>query len=222
MRKDQNASLPMMEAIDTFNSYGMEITSGIIVGLDTDTEHSADRLIDFIELSKIPVLTINLLQALPKTPLYDRLSLAGRITSDPKLESNVRFLRPYDEVLAAWRRCIAHAYAPENLYARFKHQCDVTYGNRLPLPAKGQLKWAALRQGLVLAWNLLTTVGWKSDYRREFWRAAGYAIRRGQIDAAFGMGFVSHHLIQFTREALRGEQNASFYSTHERARARAA
>jgi len=26
------------------------------------------------------------------------------------------------------------------------------------------------------------------------------------------MGFVGHHLIEFSREALRGEQNASFYS----------
>jgi hypothetical protein len=30
---------------------------------------------------------------------------------------------------------------------------------------------------------------------------------------------VSYHLIRFTREALRGEQNASFYSTHERSAA---
>jgi hypothetical protein len=30
------------------------------------------------------------------------------------------------------------------------------------------------------------------------------------------MGFVAHHLIEFSREALRGAQNASFYSTHER------
>jgi hypothetical protein len=29
------------------------------------------------------------------------------------------------------------------------------------------------------------------------------------------MGFMSYHLIQFTREALRGDQNASFYSTKE-------
>jgi hypothetical protein len=28
----------------------------------------------------------------------------------------------------------------------------------------------------------------------------------------FAMGFVGHHLIEFSREALRGEQNASFYS----------
>jgi hopanoid C-2 methylase len=32
------------------------------------------------------------------------------------------------------------------------------------------------------------------------------------------MGFVAHHLIQFSREALRGNQNASFYSTRGRDR----
>ena len=69
MRKDHNAALPMMESIRTLNSYGIEITSGIILGLDTDTADSADRLIAFIEESKIPLLTINILQALPKTPL---------------------------------------------------------------------------------------------------------------------------------------------------------
>jgi hypothetical protein len=30
------------------------------------------------------------------------------------------------------------------------------------------------------------------------------------------MGFIAHHLIQFTREALRGEQNASYYSSRSR------
>ena len=29
-------------------------------------------------------------------------------------------------------------------------------------------------------------------------------------------GFIGHHLIEFTREALRGEQNASYYSTKSR------
>jgi hopanoid C-2 methylase len=29
----------------------------------------------------------------------------------------------------------------------------------------------------------------------------------------FGISFVAYHLIEFTREALRGQQNASFYST---------
>jgi len=206
----------MMEAIRTLNNYGMEITSGIILGLDTDTETSADQLIAFIDQSKIPVLTINLLHALPKTPLWDRLARANRITDDPTLESNVLFLRPYDDVVASWRRCIAHAYDPERLFDRFWHQVESTYVNRLNPSGRGKLTFANLRMGAVLAYRLLVRMGIKSDYRRHFWRAARHALRRGQIDAVMGMGFVAYHLIQFTREALRGEQNASFYSTHER------
>jgi radical SAM superfamily enzyme YgiQ (UPF0313 family) len=216
MRKDQNATLPILDSIATLNSYGLEVTSGIILGLDTDTGRSADRLIEFIERSQIPILTINLLQALPKTPLWDRLARDGRLLDDPGLESNIRFLRPYDQVLADWRRCIAFAYAPERLFARFRHQVDATYVNRLRPPARGKLTLANLRQGAVLAFRVFTRVGLKSKYRREFWRAALYALKRGQIEAMLSMGFVAHHLIKFTREALRGEQNASFYSTTER------
>ena len=217
MRKDQNAALPMMEAIETLNSYGLEVTSGIILGLDTDTPDSEKRLKAFIDLSQVPILTINLLQALPKTPLWDRLKGEGRlITDDEGLESNVRFLRPHDEVVATWRRCIAHAYDPERLFARFTHQIEATYRHRLVGPARGQLTLANLRRGLVLAFNVALRVGVLSDYRRAFWRAAKVALRRGQIDAVLSMGFVAYHLIAFTREALRGGHNASFYSTRER------
>jgi hypothetical protein len=38
------------------------------------------------------------------------------------------------------------------------------------------------------------------------------------IESFFGVGFISYHLIEFSREALRGEQNASFYSTRARDR----
>jgi hypothetical protein len=214
MRKDQNASLPMMEAIATLNSYGLEVTSGIILGLDTDSPDSESRLKTFIDTSNVPILTINLLQALPRTPLWDRLKREDRlIADDTGLESNVRFLRPHDEVVATWRRCIDHAYQPEHLFARFTHQVDATYAHRLLGPARGKLTLNNLRTALVLAFNVTLRVGLLSDYRRPFWRAARYALRRGQIDSVLGMGFVAHHLIQFTREALRGAHNASFYSS---------
>ena len=219
MRKEHNATLPMMEAIRTLNSYGLEVTSGIILGLDTETADTESRLNAFIDLSQIPILTINLLQALPRTPLWDRLKRDGRlIADDSRLESNVRFLRPYDEVVATWRRCIAHAYDPERLFARFAHQIDATYANRMTAPARGKLTIPNLRAALVLAFNIVLRVGLLSDYRRPFWRAVRHAFRRGQIDAVLGIGFIAYHLIQFTREALRGDQNASFYSTHQRER----
>ncbi len=138
------------------------------------------------------------------------------IAADAGLESNVRFLRSYDEVVDTWRRCIAYAYEPERLFARFAHQIGATYPNRMIPPARGKLTINNLRAALVLAFNVAFRVGLLADYRRPFWRAAWRALRRGQIDAALGMGFIAHHLIRFTREALRGKQNASFYSMHAR------
>src|SRR5205823_6195123 len=59
MRKDQNNAVPMMESIKTLNDYGLEVTSGIILGLDTDSDDSEARLKEFIDVSQIPMLTIN-------------------------------------------------------------------------------------------------------------------------------------------------------------------
>jgi radical SAM superfamily enzyme YgiQ (UPF0313 family) len=215
MRKGQNNSLPMMAAIKTLNNYGLEVISGIILGLDTDSDDTEARLKEFIDLSNIPMLTINLLQALPKTALWDRLKRAGRLNNDPQRESNVTFVRPYDEVVAMWRRSLGYANDPERLFERFRHQVDATYANRITPPARGKLNWANLRRAAVLAYNVMVQVGLKSDYRWAFWRAARHALRRGQIEAVLSVGFMAHHMIQFTREASRGDQNASFYSTKE-------
>jgi radical SAM superfamily enzyme YgiQ (UPF0313 family) len=216
MRKEHNASLPMFEAIETLNSYGLEIASGIILGLDSDTIETEGHLTDFVNRSKIPMLTMNLLQALPKTALWDRLARDGRLVEDSARESNVRFLRPYDEVVAGWRRCIEYAYDPERLYARFSHQIEATYANRLATPGAARLTRSNLKRGLTLFANLLIRVGLLADYRRPFWRMAWKAIKRGQIEALFGVGFIAYHLIEFSREALRGQQNASFYSARAR------
>jgi radical SAM superfamily enzyme YgiQ (UPF0313 family) len=219
MRKEQNVSLPMMQSIKTLNDYGFEVTSGIILGLDTDSDDTEGRLRDFIDLSKIPMLTINLLQALPKTPLWDRLARDRRLDADPTRESNVRFLRPYGEVVASWHRSIAYAYDPERLFERFRHQVDATYVNRKAVSAGGKLTFANLSRAAVLAFRVLIYVAILSDYRWAYLRAACYAFKRGQYDAALGMAFIGYHLITFTREALRGEQNASFYSQARKDRA---
>jgi hypothetical protein len=82
---------------------------------------------------------------------------------------------------------------------------------------RAQLTLANVRRGLILGFNIALRVGLLSDYRRVFWRAAREAIRRGQIEAVFNMGFVAHHMIRFTQEALAGQQNASFYAVRAEA-----
>ena len=212
MRKEQNVASPMMESIRTLNDHGLEVTSGIILGLDTDSEDTESRLRQFIDLSNIPMLTINLLQALPKTPLWDRLARDQRLDHDPARESNVRFLRPYDEVVAMWRRSIAYANDPERLFERFRYQVENTYANRKAVAASGKLTWSNLSRAAVMALRILFYLVILSDFRRPYLRAARQALKRGQLDAVVGIAFIGYHLIEFTREALRGEQNASFYS----------
>ncbi|MEJ0074247.1 MAG: B12-binding domain-containing radical SAM protein [Alphaproteobacteria bacterium] len=216
IKKGHNNAVPMLDSIRTLNSYGLEITSGIILGLDSETPDTEQRLKDFIDLSQIPMLTINLLQALPKTPLWDRLKRDGRLITDDSRESNVVFLRPHDDVVSMWRRSIAYANDPEKLFERFRHQVEATYMNRKVTPAKGKLTWNNLRFGAVMAWRVVLYLMILSDFRKPFWRMVKHALKHGQIDGMMGAAFMGYHLIQFTREALRGDQNASYYSAKKR------
>jgi hypothetical protein len=214
MKKAHNhQALPILDAIRTINGYGMEVVSGIILGLDTDSAATADNLLDFIDRSQIPLLTINLLQALPKTPLWERLAAAGRLDESGKRDSNVVFARPYDTVLADWRRAVRHAFAPEAIYGRFAWNAQHTYPHRIRPPAsRVRLSPAYLRRGIVTLAKIIGKIGMAGDYRRVFWRMALPALRRGRIDELIAAALVAHHMIRFTRECTEGLQSASFYA----------
>ncbi|NGX93684.1 MAG: B12-binding domain-containing radical SAM protein, partial [Candidatus Afipia apatlaquensis] len=110
MSKQHNMVVPILEGVQTLNSYGLEVVSGIILGLDTDSLDAGEGILEFVDQSEIPLLTINLLQALPKTPLWDRLKREGRLIEDSDRDSNVNFLLPYDHVVSTWRDCMGKAY----------------------------------------------------------------------------------------------------------------
>ncbi|HWB48282.1 MAG TPA: B12-binding domain-containing radical SAM protein [Stellaceae bacterium] len=209
-------ALPILDAIRTINGYGMEVVSGIILGLDTDTPATVGKLLDFIEASQIPLLTINLLQALPKTPLHARLAAAGRIDDSGRRDSNVVFARPYDAVLADWRQAIRRAYTPEAVYARFAWHAAHTYPNRLRLPlSRARLSAANLRRGLVMLAKIIGKLGIAGDYRQAFWRMAWPALKAGRIDELIASALVAHHLIMFARQCT--QQSAAFFSERPRA-----
>jgi radical SAM superfamily enzyme YgiQ (UPF0313 family) len=212
--KDQNLRMPILDSVQRINNYGLEVVSGIILGLDTDTPDTADRLIEFIHASRIPMLTINVLYALPKTPLWRRLEAERRLVPDAGRESNVAFKLPYETVLGMWRRCIGVAYAPEAVYARFAHNIAHTFSRRKKYPVNAQrASWANLRMGFAILARLLWRVGVRGGYRRTFWRLAWPALRAGEIEPLIHAAVVSHHLIEFTRDCLRGAGESSFYAS---------
>jgi radical SAM superfamily enzyme YgiQ (UPF0313 family) len=215
MRKTQNARGPIVDAVRTMNANGLEVVAGIILGLDTDEPATADRVIDFVERSHVPMLTINLLYALPGRRLWDRLAAAGRLTDDPTRASNVVFARPYDDVLDSLRRVIAAVYEPARLLERFRWQTRATFPNRLHVhpPIDPDL----VRYGLGLLARVVWKVGVRADYRRRFWQVAAPLAARGRFEEVVQLAVVAHHLIRFARDSIAGASEASFYADPSRA-----
>jgi len=220
MSKDQNLRMPILDAVRRLNAHGLEVVSGIIVGLDTDTEATADHIVEFIDASQIPVLTINVLYALPRTPLWRRLAGEGRLRlngasvgGEGAHESNVVFHLPEATVLRMWRQCIAAAYSPEAIYARFAHNFTHTFSRRPRFPvSRERASWRNVVTGVALLARIAWHIGIRADYRRTFWRLAVPALRCGQVEELLQAAVVSHHLIQFTRQSLAGAGGAAFYA----------
>jgi hopanoid C-2 methylase len=211
MQKDHNMMVPIMEAIRTVNSYGMEVVSGIILGLDTDGPETGQHLLEFIDASQIPLLTINLLQALPKTPLWDRLARENRLVEDEGRESNVDFRLPYEDVVRTWRICMSSAFEPGKLLDRYEYQITKTYPKQIKRPRR-RPSWGEIKLGLTMLRNIFWKIGVLGDYRIEFWKFALRRLARGEIEHLISTMMVAHHVIMFSRAASRGRQNASNYS----------
>lgn len=210
IHKEHNMRRPLLDSVAVLNGYGLEVVAGIILGLDTDTPRTADNLLSFIDQSRIPMLTINMLYALPRTPLYRRLEKEGRLEHDAGKLSNVRFKMPYERVVAMWNRCISEAYHPARLLDRFAYQTRMTYPNRITPSRRVAVSQVVF--GLRILSRVLRQVGYGADYRRDFWRVAGPLLRAGRIEEVIHIGLVGHHLIRFARDAVHGEAEACFYA----------
>ena len=222
IHKEQNLRQPILESIKAINDYGIEVVSGIILGLDSDTPETGRQIVDFVHESKLPMLTINLLQALPKTPLWRRLEVANRIVERPggDHESNVEFLLPYETVSRMWRESVQEVYAPEAIYERFGYQMDHVFPRRKRLPTtRARLNLSNVERGLSILARVFYHVGLCSDYRAVFWKHAYKAVRKLDLEGLIHAAAVSHHMILFARECVNGEAEKTFYGFSEPAAA---
>jgi hypothetical protein len=152
------------------------------------------------------------MQALPKTPLWDRLAKEGRLIEDEGRDSNVDFYLPYDDVVGTWRACMGSAYEPAKLLERYEYQIRKTYPKRIQVRTPQQATWANVKLGLTMLRNIFWKVGVLGDYKWHFWKFALRRLARGQIEYLISSILVAHHLIMYARDASRGQQNASNYS----------
>src|SRR5271154_4680434 len=214
MKKGQNMRMPILEAIQTVNKYGIEAASGIIMGLDTDTDETPQALMDFADVSQIPIMTVNILYALPNTALYTRLEKENRVLHDAEnRDSNIVFLQPYETVVRNWQKVIADIFSPAKLYARYAYNAKHVYPNRIkPKKPLAQATWPNIKRALGIFRRIIWRVGIRSDYRAHFWKMAWTELKQGNVETMFQVAMVAHHLITYARECTQGKMQSSNYS----------
>ncbi len=77
--KVQNLREDPVESVHRIQRAGIEVMAGMIVGFDSDDAGIFADHLDFIQKARIPVSMTGMLNALPRTPLHERLERAGRI-----------------------------------------------------------------------------------------------------------------------------------------------
>jgi radical SAM superfamily enzyme YgiQ (UPF0313 family) len=80
--KTQNMRGDLVESVRKIQSYGIQVQAGMIVGFDGDDESIFEEQLRFIQEARIPVSMTGMLQAIPKTPLYERVTKEGRLVTE--------------------------------------------------------------------------------------------------------------------------------------------
>lgn len=199
-QKLQNTKRSLLESVHRIQSYGIEVMAGFIVGFDHDPEDIFDKQVEFIEESAIPLAMVGLLQALPGTQLYRRLSREGRLIQDGTgNNSDVRLnfipnMSP-ERLVAGYRSIMQRLYTPQAYYRRVSRFLErFRPAHHRPRAFTDYVAFArsVVKQGLM-------TRG-----RRHYWKFLWNAATRYRhaFDTAVVLAVMGYHFETLTRKVI--------------------
>jgi len=153
-KKTQNIRGDLVADVRKIQSYGLQVQAGMIVGFDADDLSIFDEQLRFIQDARIPVSMTGMLQAMPKTPLHERVQKEGRLlaesTGDQFVFSNIipRSMSRLD-LYRGYRALIRQLYDFENFRRRtldfLLHRGDQVAGGLSVDRGDLRLLWRVLR-----------------------------------------------------------------------------
>jgi radical SAM superfamily enzyme YgiQ (UPF0313 family) len=209
--KTQNTKLNLVEAVHKIQSYNLFVTAGMIVGFDNDDPSIFAEQYEFLQEAQIPIVLVNALEAVPRTPLYIRLKNEGRLRQgQPESDDTSRYksgvgmtnFQPLHmtgpELKHGLETLFQKLYAPEAFAARLLGNLsrfqDVTFRPERLQPSYLAVFWRVSHY----YWGK----GWAA--RKFFWGCLWHALRHaprvvGQMVIYLGMYI---HFLEVHRRAL--------------------
>ena len=80
--KTQNTREDIVTSVHRIQAAGIQVMAGMIVGFDHDDPSIFEEQFRFIQQARIPISMTGMLNAVPKTPLHERLRAAGRLVAE--------------------------------------------------------------------------------------------------------------------------------------------
>ncbi len=201
-------------------SAGLDINAGFIVGFDSDDVGIFEDQFRFIQENGITLAMVGMLQAIPRTPLYDRLKRDGRLVEEDPSCNVVPKQMTRDELRSGYWELVRRLYSPEAYLDRYfkvfespeylERRAEICRkageGRRLP----------TLFYGLALLWSLFWALARDGSLRSvggvylKYFFTQNLRHRRGIVGfAQFMNRCVTHwHFYKFTRELTAGRLRA--------------
>jgi radical SAM superfamily enzyme YgiQ (UPF0313 family) len=159
-KKTQNVGGDMLADVRRIYAHGIDVLAGFIIGFDHDTLDTFERQHDFIQRSGIASAMIGLLNALPRTPLYERLQKEGRLREHEQDCDNTRLGTnivpkgmPYDEMVLRYQQLYRRLLSDRGIAERINHKMrfmrDPAYTGAFPLRDTLLILWRLLVRGLL-------------------------------------------------------------------------
>ena len=178
----------LLDKVRRIQDVGIEVWCGMIVGFDTDDHTVFDLQRRFLAAARIPLAMVNVLTAIPRTPLYERLGREGRLDDSGELSNfgtistNVIPTRiSRQDLCDGYLELMRDLYAPDAYFGRM----DSLYLEGKPIPPSAHTRWLRRhpwRRIKAQAWTVLEVTYiiialmrgapdpvLKRDYRRRLW-----------------------------------------------------
>jgi radical SAM superfamily enzyme YgiQ (UPF0313 family) len=195
---------------------GLDINAGFIVGFDSDDQGIFDDQFRFIQDNGITLAMVGMLQAIPTTPLYERLEREGRLVMEDPNCNFVPLQMTRDELVNGYQDLVKRLYSPEAFLERyfkiFKHPEFLARRADICRKAGEGKSLPTLTYGLALLWSLfwaLVSDGSLFSVGKVYWKSF-FDRNSGQPRTIIGFAqfmnrCVTHwHFYKFTREMIAG------------------
>ncbi len=203
--KQQNKNRDLLASVRKIQNAGIEVQGGFIVGFDSDPHTIFDTQIKFIQASGVVTAMVGILNALPRTRLYERLKQEHRLlaeTSGDNTDLSTNFITKMDPELLAtgYKKVIGTLYSPRHYYKRLRTFMKEYH------PPKRKYKAFRIRPNYMGAFfKAAVVLGLTGKERFQYWRLLFWTMshRPAQMSQAITLAIYGHHFRKVFDKRLR-------------------